>query len=404
MNKENIVVAFGGVSPEHEVSVLTAMQVVASLESTSYQVLPLYITKAGRWLTGEALLELENFSNLDKVKEQATACTFSHNDLGEPVLLETEKKGFFSSPRRFPIHAVIPAFHGSEGENGAFQGTCAMYNIPFAGSGVFASSLGMDKVKAKELCRAHDISVVDDFDFYESEWEQDMQYVLDQAADIGYPVVLKPVTLGSSIGVAKADNDQELTEAVESSFRYDNNLMVEKAVTPLMEINCSVLGTPEKMKTSVCERPLGKKDTLSFEDKYQSDDGGQKGMASADRVIPADISESLTDHIQSLSRQVFKVFRAGGVARLDFLVNADTQKVYFNEINTIPGSFSFYLWEKSGMNMQQLMLHLIEVAIDQHQKKTGRIRSYDTNLLSEKAVSGLKGLKGTSSGSDASEH
>ncbi|SHE75810.1 D-alanine-D-alanine ligase [Fodinibius roseus] len=395
MSHRNIVVAFGGVSPEHEVSVLSAMQAMSSLEDTDYTIIPLYISKSGRWLTGPPLLDLENYQDLDALVNRATACTFAHNDLGKPVLQETEKKGLFRSPQQHPIHAVIPAFHGSEGENGAFQGTCEMYNIAYAGSRVLASSLGMDKVKAKELCRAHNLPVVDEFDFYEREWVKDRQSVLHYAEKISYPVMVKPVSLGSSIGVAKAEDEQALTEAVETAFRYDNNLMIEQAVTPLMEINCSVLGTPEKMQTSVCERPLGQEETLSFEDKYQSDGGGPKGMASADRVIPADISDELAGHIQSLSRNIFTIFRASGVARLDFLVNADTKEVYFNEINTIPGSFSFYLWEENGMNMRELMLTLIEIALQQHKLKIGRIRSYDTNLLSEKAVKGIKGLKGT---------
>lgn len=401
MSSKNIVVAFGGVSPEHEVSVLTAMQVIASLKDTEFEIIPLYVAKSGRWLTGAPLLELENYQDLDSLEQQAVHCTFSHNDLGKAVLLETEKRGLFGSANSYTIHALIPAFHGSEGENGAFQGSCEMYNIPYAGSGVFASSLGMDKVKAKELCRAHDIPVVDDFNFFENEWIDSQQSVLDYAEKLGYPLIVKPVSLGSSIGVARADDEQALVEAVETAFRYDENLMIEEAVTPLMEINCSILGTPEDMQASVCERPLGREETLSFEDKYQSDGGGEKGMASADRVIPADISDELTHEIQSLSKKVFKAFRASGLARLDFLVDRNTNKYFFNEINTIPGSFSFYLWEEDGMNMRELMLKLIEIAVDRHQKKMGRIRSYDTNLLDEKAVKGLKGLKGTKNQSDS---
>lgn len=397
MSSRNLVVAFGGISPEHEVSVLSAMQVLASLKETDFNLIPLYISKSGRWLTGDNLLEMENYQDLDRLQQEATHCTFSHDDLGKPILLETEKKGFFSSTNSYSIHAIIPAFHGSEGENGAFQGTCKMYNIPYAGSGVFASSLGMDKVKAKEICRSHNIPVADGFDFFESEWEENQQSILDAAGELSYPVILKPVSLGSSIGVAKADDEPELIEAVETAFRYDNNLMVEKAISPLIEINCSVLGTPDDLQTSVCERPLGQEETLSFEDKYQSDDGSQKGMASADREIPADISDELTQKIQSLSAKIFKLFRASGVARLDFLVNAENEELYFNEINTIPGSFSFYLWEESGMNMRELMLNLVEIAVDRHQKKMGRIRSYDTNLLNEKAIKGMKGLKGEKS-------
>ncbi|MGK7369614.1 MAG: D-alanine--D-alanine ligase family protein [Candidatus Halalkalibacterium sp. M3_1C_030] len=394
MSQRTIVVAFGGMSPEHEVSVLTAMQAISSLKDTEYHLQPLYITKSGRWLTGELLLELENYKNIKQLEEDAIECTFSHDDLGKPVLLETESKGIFSKPEKHSIYAVIPAFHGSEGENGAFQGTCDMYNIPFAGSGVLASSLGMDKVKAKELCRAHDIPVTDGVSFSEAEWQDGQDEIIDKITQLGFPVITKPVSLGSSIGVARAADRESLIDSIETAFRYDHDLVVEEAITPLMEINCSVLGYSDNLETSVCERPLGQEETLSFEDKYQSDGEGSKGMASADRVIPADISDELTAEIQELSLKIFKTFRASGVARLDFLVNADSKKVYFNEINTIPGSFSFYLWEESGMNMRELMLELIEIAIKKHRIKIGRIRSYETNLLSEKAVKGIKGLKG----------
>ncbi len=395
MSQRNVVVAFGGMSPEHEVSVLTAMQAISALEDTEYRLIPLYITKSGRWLTGDSLLELENYKDLKQLEENAIACTFSHDDLGKPVLHETESKGFFAKPGQHPIYAVLPAFHGSEGENGAFQGTCDMYNIPFAGSGVFASSLGMDKVKAKELCRTHAIPVTDGVSFTEDEWQDQQDKILNSIESLGFPVVTKPVSLGSSIGVAKATDRESLIDSVETAFRYDYNLIVEQAVSPLMEINCSVLGYSDDIETSVCERPLGQEETLSFEDKYQSDEDGSKGMASADRIIPADISDELTEKIQDLSRKVFTAFRASGVARLDFLVNADTQQVYFNEINTIPGSFSFYLWDESGMNMKELMLQLVDIAIKRHRIKMGRIRSYETNLLSEKAVKGIKGLKGS---------
>lgn len=396
--KKNILVAFGGVSPEHEVSVLSAMQAISALEDTDYSLIPLYITKSGRWLTGEDLLDLEHYQDLDELQSNAIPCTFSHNEMGKPVLLETEKRGLFSSRVEHPIYAVLPAFHGSEGENGAFQGTCDMYNLPFAGSGVFASSLGMDKVKAKELCRAHDIPVVKSVSFFESQWEDGQDELLNQIEAIEYPVIVKPVNLGSSIGVERADDKDSLIDAVETAFRYDANLLVEKAISPLMEINCSVLGDPEEAQPSVCERPLGKEETLSFEDKYQSDDGGGKGMASADRVIPADIPDELTETIQKMALEIFKEFRAAGVARLDFLVNADTHAVYFNEINTIPGSFSFYLWEESNISIRDLMLKLIETARKQHQRKIGRVRSYETNLLSQKAVQGIKGLKNKESG------
>lgn len=394
MSEQNVIVAFGGRSPEHEVSVLSALQAIAALRETNYNIVPLYISKSGRWFTGDYLLELEHYQDLDTLQEQAVACTFSFDDLGKPVLLETEKKGFFSSTRSHSIYALIPAFHGSEGENGAFQGTCEIFHIPFGGSGVFASSLGMDKIKAKELCRAHNIAVVNDVTFIESEWQDNQKTILSNIEALGYPVIIKPATLGSSIGVKKAENKDALIDVIETAFRYDERLLAEQAIQPLVEINCSVLGLPGDARASVCERPVGSEETLSFEDKYQNEKGSSKGMASADRVIPADIPDEQSKKIKELSLRIFSVFQASGVARLDFLIQKDTGDIYFNEINTIPGSFSFYLWEEEGMNMKELMLQLVDIAIKKHQKKTGRIRSYDTNLLSEKAVRGIKGLKG----------
>lgn len=394
MIEKNLIVAFGGSSPEHEVSVLTAMQVLSALEDTSYNLVPLYITKSGRWLSGEILKDLSNYENLPTLEKQANSCAFVKDEIGRTLLKDQSPSGLFSKPKAVPVYAVVCAFHGSEGENGAFQGVCDMFNIPFTGSGVLGSSVGMDKVKAKQLCEANGIPVTASLDFYESDWATHQETILQEAELLGFPLIVKPTSLGSSIGVAKAENKDELVEAIETAFRYDAHLLVEVAVNPLMEINCSVLGTAENCKASVCERPIGNSETLSFEDKYQSGGGSDKGMASADRVIPADISPELTETIRSMAVHTFKTFDAGGVARLDFLINADTEEVYFNEINTIPGSFSFYLWDKSDLNFTQLLEEMIEIALKKHQAKNGRIRSYETNLLSEKAAKGIKGLKG----------
>ena len=395
MSQKNLVVAFGGVSPEHEVSVLSAQQVLSALQETDYNLIPLYITKSGRWLTGDTLKDLGNYKDLKKLENEATACAFVKDDIGRTLLKDQESKGLFSKPNALPVYAVVCAFHGSEGENGAFQGVCEMFNVPYTGSGVLGSSVGMDKVKAKQLCEANNIPVTNSLDFYESDWESHQKTILKEAELLGFPLVVKPSSLGSSIGVKKVDSEEELIDAIETAFRYDAHLLVEEAIHPLMEINCSVLGTAENCQASVCERPLGTTDTLSFEDKYQSGGSAEKGMASADRVIPADISTELTEKIRSLSTHIFKTFDAGGVARLDFLVNADTEEVYFNEINTIPGSFSFYLWDKSDINFKELLQELIDIGMQKHQAKNGRIRSYETNLLSEKAAKGIKGLKGT---------
>lgn len=390
--EKNLVVAFGGASPEHEVSVLTAMQAISALENTPYQIIPLYIAKNGMWFTGDYLLDLKHYEDLGKITNNATPCHITHNELGQAVL-EKKKSGIFSKNVQTVIYAVLTAFHGSAGENGSFQGVCETYNIPYTGSGVMGSSVGMDKVTAKALCRSAGISVVDGINFFENRWVDDQAGILDKIEKLSYPVIIKPVHLGSSIGVKVVKDRDALIEAVETAFRYDDHILVEKAISPLTEINCSIMGTPQTAKPSVCERPMGSEELLSFKDKYMRDDAS-KGMASADRVIPADISESLTSSIQETSAEVFKLFNCSGLARLDFLVESGTETYFFNEINTIPGSFSFYLWKESGISFDKLLLELIDIAILTHQKKNGRILTYETNLLSQKAVKGIKGLKG----------
>lgn len=392
--KKTILVAFGGASPEHEVSVITAHQAIAALKNDDlYHVKPLYISKSGRWLTGEYLLELNHFTDLKKIEANTNPCFFTQNKMGATVLVENSKN-WFSGSNEVIIDTVFVAFHGSKGENGAFQGICEMYNLPYTGSGVMASSIGMDKVAAKSLCRAHGIPVVDGVDFYESEWVENESIIVDQIEKLGYPAIIKPVHLGSSIGVEIVKNRESLIAGVESAFKYDRHILVEKVVKPLMEINCSVLGSLRQSRVSVCERPVGKEEILSFQDKYMAEKGA-KGMASADRVIPADISDSLSKQIQDCSQKIFRLLSCSGVARLDFLVQSDSGQFFFNEINTIPGSFSFYLWKESGVSFPDLMKEMIDLAESEYRQRGRQIQSYDTNLLSIKAVRGIKGLKGT---------
>ena len=392
MKQKTILTAFGGSSPEHEVSVITAHQVMAALtESKEYTVKPLYISKSGRWLTGNALLDLKNFENLKNLEKSCSPCHFSLNEFGLTVLSE-ETKGFFAKPIVTRIDTVLTAFHGSNGENGSFQGVCEMFNLPYTGSKVLSSAVGMDKVIAKKLCGSEGIPVVEGFDFFEADWAENSASIFTNVDELKYPVIVKPVHLGSSIGVNVAKNREDLEQAIELAFRYDRHLLIEKVVSPLMEINCSVLGTDRQCEVSVCEKPLGKEELLSFQDKYLAEEGS-KGMAAAEREIPADIPANLTKAIQDAALRVFTILGCSGLARLDFLVDAESNKFYFNEINTIPGSFSFYLWKENGITFTQLLKKLIDIANEEHQRKSRQIQSYETNLLSKKAVTGIKGLK-----------
>ena len=411
----NVGVAFGGVAPEHEVSVISSLQAAAALDRSRYRPVPLYVAKDGTWYTGDDLLDPGAYEDLDALRERAVRVLLDPGPHGTIELVEAGRGGLFAgAPRRWRIDVMLLGFHGGEGENGGVQGLCETFNVPYTGSGVFGSALGMDKVLSKMLCRDQDIPVVDFVWFREAQWGGDEEAWLDRVEErLGYPVVVKPSRLGSSIGIAKADDRAELDAAVEEALRYDDKVIVEQAVQHLREINCSVLGDPGEALPSVLEEPVRTDDDelLSFQDKYLrggGDEGGAKtaprrpakqraggaeGMASLDRHIPAPIPEALTERIQHLAVRVFQLFECAGVARLDFMMNDATGAVYFNEINTIPGSFSFYLWEPTGVPFDALTHRLVAIARRRHRLKNGRIRSYDVNLLSEKSLGGLKGSK-----------
>ncbi|MFQ5569052.1 MAG: D-alanine--D-alanine ligase family protein [Rhodothermales bacterium] len=409
----NVGVAFGGVAPEHEVSVISALQAAAALDRTRYRPIPLYVAKDGTWYTGDRLLDSDTYKDLDRLRATAIPLALDPASHGTLELVEATTSGLFSRrPRRFRIDVMFLGFHGGEGENGGFQGLCETFNVPYTGSGVFGSALGMDKVLSKMLCRDQDIPIVDFQWFREEDWGGDEEAWLDRLEEhLGYPVIVKPARLGSSIGIARADTRSELDAAIEEAFRYDDKIVVERAVRLLREINCSVLGDPSDAVASVLEEPVHtrKEDLLSFQDKYlrgggrpgtkgarrgtKQRGGGSEGMASLDRIIPAPLTEEQTRDIRQRAVRIFQLFECAGVARLDFLMDGETGAVYFNEINTIPGSFSFYLWEPSGVPFDELTHRLIALARRRHRQKNGRIRSYDVNLLSEHSLSGLKGAK-----------
>ena len=408
-------VVLGGVAPEHEVSIISALQAAAALDRDRYDPMPLYIAKDGTWYTGEHLLEVEAYRDLDALREEAVPLALQPGPSGTLECIEVRERGVIGylarPPRRFTVDVVMPGLHGGPGEDGSVQGLCEAFNVPYTGSGVFGSAIGMDKVLSKRLCQQAGIPVVDFVAVREDEWAYREDEHLDRCeAEIGYPVIVKPARCGSSIGIARADDRRELDAAIEDAFRYDDKVVVERAVEELREINCSLLGDGVEVETSALEEPVASEDAevLTFQDKYMREDGGDgakggaskvadagpEGMASLDRIIPARLSEERTDEIQDLAVQIFRLFECAGVARIDFMIDEATGEVFFNEINTIPGSFSFYLWEPSGVPFDELVHRMIEIARRRHRDKNGRVRTYDVNLLAERSLSGLKGAKG----------
>jgi len=397
----NVALIFGGRSPEHEVSIVTAHQVNAALAET-HDVVPIYITKEGAWLTGEKLKELSTFTegNLPRAADFDTVSIEFETHAKFSVL--PKRSGLFNKKRELPIDVVFPAIHGVHGEDGSLQGLLELIDIPYVGANVIGSGVGMDKIMMKAVLSENGLPIVPYIPFTKHDWDSASDDILKVIEEkITYPMFIKPAVSGSSIGVSQAKNESELRDAIELACRYCRRIIVEQGIENGFEINCSVIGT-HTPTPSVCEQPIASTDFLSFDDKYIhqnsdtesiSDDKSEadvtSGMAGAQREIPAPIPEELTLHIQNLATLTFQVLDCAGIARIDFLVNEENQ-VYVNEINTIPGSFSFYLWEPVGISFPELVSQLVNLALETHHEKNRLIYSYSTNLLSQTGASFAK--------------
>lgn len=377
MKKVGII--FGGRSVEHEVSVITAMQIIENIDKTKYEPVAIYIDKEGRWLTGDSLLEFENYKadNFIDAKEIIISPNYKDNNLyGNP-----ERLSLFGKKILNQIDIAFPAIHGTNGEDGTIQGLFELIDIPYVGAGVLGSSVGMDKILMKDVYKANGLPIVDYYWFYRTRWEREKDLVIEEIEDkLSYPLFVKPANLGSSIGISKAKDKEGLIKSIEVAINYDRKIIVEQAVEKPREINCAVMGYDEEVITSLCEEPLGWEDILSFEDKYiKSNEKGGKSSGER-RIIPADIRDNMREEIEALAKKAFTTIDTRGVSRIDFLVDQE-EKIYINEINTLPGSISFYLWEGKGYHFEKLISELIHIAIKVHEEKGKNTYSYEANLL-----------------------
>ncbi len=387
MSKNNVALIFGGCTPEHEVSIVTAHQVYLALEE-NHHVIPIYVTKNGAWLTGDGLGDLSTFTDgtlphppdFDKIavefQPEPKFVITSQHWLGKNVQKRTP----------VPIDVVFPAIHGMHGEDGTLQGLLELMNLPYVGAGVVGSAVGMDKIMMKAILGENALPVLPYLYWTRHDWTTQRDEILKEVeAALSYPLFVKPAMSGSSIGVSHVNNQTELCAAAEVAGEYSRRILVEKAVESPLEINCAVMGLDEPT-ASVCEQPVTQTKFLSFDDKYIHQEDENSGMAGADRKIPAPISAELTSHIQGLAARTFRVLDCAGVARIDFLVDAE-HNVYVNEINTIPGSYSYYLWIHQDIEFPKLVSELIDLAFKAHAQKNALTYTYTTNLLSQAGAS-----------------
>ena len=387
---ETVAIVFGGRSGEHEVSIITAHQVMDALEVAGYCLLPIYISKTGEWFAGQKLYNLELFKdrnlNLNKLDQVWKVSLSPDRSIRTPNSPPGRKKGVFRKPPQLWADIFFPTVHGSFGEDGTLQGLFELADVPYVGSNVLASAVGMDKSKMKDVFRAAGIPILDCITLSRHEFQSDDKTNLLRLENFcNYPLMVKPLRLGSSIGVKRCNNSEELKYAIDVAFVLDINILVERALETFTEVNCSVIGPPEE--ASVCEQPLTQGDFLSFESKYKggnkktSSSGPKGGMASSKRILPAPLSPSLSKSIQDLAIKAFRAMGASGVARLDFLIDNSNEALFLNEINTMPGSLSFYLWEASGLPFDQLVKKVIDIALESYAAKSNTKFSFEANLL-----------------------
>lgn len=403
-------VMFGGKSVEHEISIISAIQAIGYLDREKYEVVPIYITKSNEFYIGENIGKIESYTNLKKLLSESQR-VIPVSETNCVKLVRYPMKRFGKNELDY-FDIAFPIVHGTNVEDGTLQGYLSMLNVPYVGCDVLSSAVGMDKYVMKTVLKDNGIPVLDCVRFTSKDFDEDSDGVAEKIEkEIGYPVIVKPINLGSSIGISKADNRDKLIDSLETAFCYAEKVLVEKAVENLKEINCSVLGDCEEAEASVCEQPINDGDILDYEEKYMRNggakgsksgvklpakSGGSKGMASLSRKIPADITDEQRQTIEEYAVKAFKCLGCCGVSRLDFMMNDKTGEIWLNEINTIPGSLAFYLWEPKGVKYAKLLDRMISLARKRDRQNGNITYAFDTNVLQGvKLGGGSKGSKGS---------
>lgn len=413
--KIKVGVLFGGKSVEHEISIISAIQAIGHIDREKYDVIPIYITKNNEFYVGYNIDRIESYTDIKTLLKFAQRVILV-KDEGKVKLVRYPGKLFSRGVVDY-IDVAFPIVHGTNVEDGTLQGFLNMLDIPYVGCDILSSAVGMDKFVMKNVLKEANIPVLDCKCYTSRQYDEDNEAVADEIESaIGYPVIVKPVNLGSSIGISKADNRAKLLSSLDTAFSYATRVLVETAVENLKEINCSVLGDYEKAEASECEEPVNSGEILDFEQKYIGDGSskgakgskfgsktgakfaspsGSKGMATLKRKIPADITAEERDTIRKMAVDAFKALGCNGVSRIDFMMNTETKQIWLNEINTIPGSLSFYLWEPLGVPYSELLDKMISLALKRERENESITYAFDSNVLQGVSFGGAKGAKGS---------
>lgn len=382
-NKKSVAVLFGGKSPEHEVSVITGVQVIKSIDPNSYNVIPIYVAKDGRWYYSSRFCNIEVFKNLEAIPFISQE-VYLPADPNNSYVWGTARS-FFGYQFKVKVDIFFPCFHGGSGENGAFQGLFEICEKPYVGSEVLGSALGMDKVVCKDVFMAHDIPTAPFAHYRREVIESKMEWVMgDLESKLKYPVFVKPANSGSSIGVTKVHDSSELKAGLELAAAFGSKVLVEESIEGAREINISVMGNDsEGLSLSACEEVFHAGQFLSYDDKYKGEDGKSRGMASAKREILTNLDQKTLNIIQETAKKVFNCLNCSGLVRVDFLVRENPLQIYVLEVNTLPGSMAFYLWKASGLSFCALTTKLISLAEKEFEAKHKNVYIPGSSILKD---------------------
>ncbi len=400
MSKTQLGVIFGSRSCEREVAIISAVQLMNAVDTEKYEVIPVYIDEKGVWYTGSALRKIETFQHFSSDTAGVEQVSLDMTAGSGALMADRPGKGLFGHPTRVLVarlQVCVIVMHGLHGEDGTLQGMLELADLPYTSTGVAGSAIGMDKIMMKQFFKGADLPVLPGTWYTRSGWEKGREEILiDVEEKLGYPVFVKPANLGSSIGVSRADDRESLTDALDLAFDYDRRVLVEKGLDKPLELNCSVLGYDDDVQASPIEMPVlsAGDNMLDFSEKYLRN-GGSKGMASLQRLLPAPIEDSLRDEIQQLSCKIFRMLDCKGVVRIDYMFDRASEKLFITEINTIPGSLAFYLWENAGVKYKQLIDRMVQCALRAHEDKNMCNYAFTSNILSSVKLGGTKGAKGS---------
>lgn len=400
MKKIQLGLIFGGRSCEHEVSVISAIQLSHSVDRAKYDLYPIYINKNGEWFTGKGLLDLQNYKEPIMFSEKGKfERVFLDVTANSGALVGIENASWLYGRKKLKLIArldcTITVLHGLHGEDGSVQGMLELANIPYTSSGVMGASAAMDKIIMKKLFREDGIPVLDDCYILRSEYLKDKEKNLSYIeSKLKYPMFVKPANLGSSIGVSRADDREKLEQAINLAIEFDRRILIEQGLDKPTELNCSCIGFDDEVEASILEMPVSDGEMLTYAGKYLNNNN-RDGMASLGRIIPAPVSEALSDRIRELSKKVFRLLDCKGVVRIDWMQDKKTNEIYITEINTIPGSLSFYIWKecRPRLSYPKLIDKLVFYAQRAHSEKNRNNYSFTSSIFDKMQLDGSKGTK-----------